>query len=339
MKWGDGGMDPRRLKALAATVLVALAALAGAVYWVVSNDIRQDNENIQAANQVNVGSGYRDITYQGKRYRYNNLITCILYAGLDSVDEIKASTVYTRAPRADTIALLVLDEYHHRMTVIAMSRDTMTEIHRFTVSGKDRGTYLDHLCYAYTYGDGGEVSAKNLCTAVSDLLYGVPVQEYVVTNRSSMPMIADLAGKVTVTAPNDDLAELGVMAGDQVTIDSSNLEQFIRSRDTGADFSNTGRMARQQAYINGAMNQLRSKVEDSPTEVWNTLESAGALLLTSITRNKYLDMAKALKNASYSSSNYYTLEGKQATGDRYDEFYPDEDALLKKVIELFYLPM
>ena len=57
-------------------------------------------------------------------------------------------------------------------------------IRRYSRSGSDMGTYVSHLGYAYSYGDGGEVSCEDLREAVSNLLGGIPVNEYAVTNRS-----------------------------------------------------------------------------------------------------------------------------------------------------------
>jgi anionic cell wall polymer biosynthesis LytR-Cps2A-Psr (LCP) family protein len=150
-----------------------------------------------------MAGGYRSIEYNGKTYRYNNRVTSILYAGIDSEDEIRAAKAFVGAPRADSISLVVMDERNDRMTIIALSRDTMTGIHKFTVDGKDRGAFTDHLAFAYTYGDGGEVSCKNLCRAVSDLLFGIPIDGYVVSNRASLPILGEAIGPVEVVVPNE----------------------------------------------------------------------------------------------------------------------------------------
>lgn len=86
------------------------------------------------------------------------------------------------------------------MSILALNRDTMTEIRRYTRTGEDMGTYVSHLGYAYSYGDGGEVSCEDLKEAVEKLL-GISIDEYVVTNQSSITSINDLVGGVTVTVP------------------------------------------------------------------------------------------------------------------------------------------
>ena len=326
-------------KRLIPIVFVVFAVLIGLAVGVISLQKKQEQMQLIAQNQVNVGSGYRDITYQGKRYRYNTRITTILFAGVDSDEPLVPTARFTVAPRADSISLIVLDEYHHRMTLIALNRDTMTKIRRYTLNGRDRGMFTDHLGYAYTYGDGGTVSCSNLCEAVSQLLYSIPVNEYIVTSRAALPMLGKIIGPVKVTIPNNDLFDLdsSFEAGKQVIIDAANLEFFVRSRDTAVDLSNVGRMERQQAYISAAIEQIKYLFETNPSEMWNTVETAERSLITNITRSRYLDLLRVLKNTTYTKNDYYTPEGSQVVGAEHDQFYPDEAALLSKIVDIFYI--
>ena len=322
---------------LVPAILIAVFVLAGTSLWMVRSVRSQTGLRVTAGAQFNAGSGYRDVVYQGKKYRYNNRITTILYAGVDSDGALIPNKEYTSAPRADSISLVALDELNGRMTIIALNRDTMTGIHKYTLDGKDRGLFKDHLGYAYTYGEGGEVSCRNLCQSVSNLLYGIPVNEYVVTNRASIPTIAELVGDVTVVVPNDDLADEGFRAGETAVIDGDNLETFVRSRDTAEDLSNVGRMERQRAYINAAAEQIRVMLTERTTEVWDRLEQAEESVQTNITRSRYLALARAVRNTSYGDDDYYQPEGTQVVGKRHDEFHPDQDVLLQKVIDIFYI--
>ena len=147
-------------------------------------------------------------TVDGVTYEYNQQITTILYAGVDSEGPMTTTDRYTIAPRADTINLIILDGYHGTLRVLAISRDTLTAIDRYTMDGTWRDTYVSHLGYAYTYGDGGRVSCENLVSAVSRLLGGVPIHEYVVTNKSGVAAGNAMVGGVRVTVPNDDVAHL-----------------------------------------------------------------------------------------------------------------------------------
>ena len=329
---------PHRRKTVLLSAALALLAAAGLVLAV--RQIRSDQEkyHVTAGNSVNMASGYRNISYQGKSYRYNALITTVLYAGVDSYGEFEGGAGYGSSPRADSVALAVLDKKHGKMTVIALSRDTMTEIHRYSLDGRDLGTYVSHLGYAFSYGDGGEGSCQNLVEAVSGLLGGIPINEYVVTNMSSMPCINRLAGGVTVTVPNGDIAALHpeLQEGATVTLDDSNVTDYLHYRNTEADFSNEGRLERQRAFIDAFVETLRGRLQSEPGTVWEQIEEMDSYMLTSITKNKYLDLVNLSQAVEYSHDCYYRPEGENAAGSLHDEFHVDRNALMEKVVELFY---
>lgn len=320
------------------SILLGAAVAGGGIAFLAYHQQMQNGQQITAGNSVNVGSGYRNITCNGKNYQYNTLITNVLYAGIDSTGEMKASGGYGDQARADSISLIVMDKKKKKMSVIAISRDTMTEIHRYTLDGKDRGAGKSHLGFAYTYGDGGEASCENLVRAVSDLFGGIPIRDYVVTNQSSMPYINDLVGGVTVTVPNDELATQypEMTAGAAVKLDETNITDYLHYRDTAGDFSNEGRMERQKSFINAYIPIAKEQAKNDPDGMWEKLQEMEDYLQTSITKNKYLGLVNLLDQITYTEEDFYRLEGQDQMGELHDEFYPDQERLQEKILELFY---
>lgn len=317
----------------AAVIFVGLAAT------VVVNKLKeQKNYHVTGANSVDVGAGYRYTEYNGKKYQYNNRVTTLLYAGLDSFDELKQTATYGDKARADSIMLIVLDEVSKKMSVVAINRDTMTEVHRFSRNGDDLGVYVTHLGYAYTNGDGGEASCENLKTAVSTLFNNLPIDGYMVSNQTSIVMINDLVGGVTVTVPNDDLAAKypELTTGNVVTLDESNVRAYVQQRDTAVDFSNEGRIERQKSFVLSFMDEFGTMVKEDASSVWDSLEACSDWMQTDITKNKYLSLADAFSNTNLTPDSYYILEGEDQLGELHDEFYYDEDALQELIIKLFY---
>ena len=317
----------------AAVVFVGLAAA------VVVNKLKeQKNYHVTGANSVDVGAGYRYTEYNGKKYQYNNRVTTLLYAGLDSFDELKQTATYGDKARADSIMLIVLDEASKKMSVVAINRDTMTEVHRFSRNGGDLGTYVTHLGYAYANGDGGTASCENLKTAVSTLFNNLPIDGYMVSNQTSIVMINDLVGGVTVTVPNNDLATKypELTEGNIVTLDESNVRAYVQQRDTAVDFSNEGRIERQKSFVLSFMDEFGAMVKEDASSVWHSLEACSDWMQTDITKNKYLSLADAFSNTNLTPDSYYILEGEDQLGELHDEFYYDEDALQELIIKLFY---
>ncbi|WP_373218948.1 LCP family protein [Ruminococcus sp. 5_1_39BFAA] len=326
----------RKQIAISAVICVAAAAiLAGMAY---SAQKRQKAMSISAGNSYDVGSGYRNIVYNGETYQYNNRITNILYAGIDSEGKMESTVQFGNKARADSIALVVMDEKHKKLTILPINRDTMTEIRRYTMNGNDKGLYTSHIGYAYSYADGGKVSCESLCEAVSNLFGGIPVKRYVVTNQDSMPYINDLAGGITLTVPNSDLEEQypDFAEGTTVTLDSGNIRTFLQYRDTEDAFSNTGRMERQKAYVTAYIEKIKSMSRSQLEDSWESLEVMDDYLQTSIAKNQYLELAELMQKLDFSEDNYETLEGENKEGELHDEFYLDEEALQEKIIELFY---
>lgn len=222
------------------SILVCVCILAVAGIFIYKEMQSQKAMQISAGNSHNVGSGFRNITYNGEKYEYNNRITTILYAGVDSDGKMEATSQYGDKARADSVNLVVMDEKKKKMSIVSINRDTMTQIRRYSMSGNDQGLYTTHLGYAYTYGDGGDVSCESLCEAVSLLFGEIPINRYIVTNQDSMPYINNLVDGVTVTVPNNDLSDQypEFYEGNQVTLDDSNIRDFLQHRDIDKEFSN-----------------------------------------------------------------------------------------------------
>lgn len=324
-------------KFAAAAALLCIVVLSAGGFFLLHSQKEQSRLHVTAGNSVDMKGGYRTITWKDKEYQYNSLITTILYAGLDSTDPLKASETYSNKARADSISVVILDKKKKKMSILALNRDTMTEIRRYTRTGEDMGTYVSHLGYAYSYGDGGEVSCEDLKEAVEKLL-GISIDEYAVTNQSSITSINDLVGGVTVNVPNDDLAAMypELKKGAVVTLDDSNVKDFLQHRDTAADFSNEGRIERQQAYVTAYVDLLKDRLASEPDQLWQEIGQMNDYLQTSITKNKYLSLARLLEKVSFTDADYYRPTGKDSAGELHDEFYVDEDALKQLVIDLFY---
>lgn len=327
-----------RKKRIAATAAICLLAVGFAGFFVYRNQQDQKQYKVTAGNSHNMGSGFRNIEYKGENYQYNNLITTILYAGVDSTGKMEESVQYGNKARADSIALVVMDKKNEKMSIISINRDTMTDIRRYTMNGNDKGLYETHIGYAYSYGNGGKVSCENLCEAVSLLMGGIPVNRYVITNQDSMPYINNLVGGVSVTVPNSDLETKyqEFVPGEIVTLDDTNIRDFLQYRNIEEDFSNEGRMERQKAYLTSYIEKVKSMDENQVEDTWEKMDVMKDNLQTNITRNQYLNLANLLKITDFSEENILQLEGEDRTGELHDEFYPDLEALQEKVIELFY---
>lgn len=299
------------------------------------NDSSEKTEKDTATEEAD----YHNLVYRNKNYTYNPQITTVLYAGVDSDGELTTSNRCSIAPRADSIELIVLDNYHKTMKVLAISRDTITAMERYTMNGNSRGKYDTQLGYAFSYGDGGKVSCLNLSEAVSELLGGVPVHEYVISNRASLVELNNMLGGITVKVPNDDLGKdyPELKKGGVVTLDDTNVEAFVRWRDVSVPFSNNGRMERQQAFGSVFLEKLKEEIAKDPDGVWKEIERMSPYLETSITRSQYLTLADLVNKLTFSTEDYSYIDGENVQGEQYDEVHLDQESLEKTIVDLFYI--
>lgn len=110
----------------------------------------------------------------------------------------------------------------------------------------------------------------------------------------------------------------------------------LQYRDTEEEFSNEGRIERQQAYITAYVDQLKAVLQNDLESVWEKQEDKEKYIQTSITKNKYLNLANLLEMMEFSDADFYRPEGENVEGEAHDEFYVDEEALRQKVIDIFY---
>jgi anionic cell wall polymer biosynthesis LytR-Cps2A-Psr (LCP) family protein len=322
---------------LPAVIIVSAAVVVTAI--ILTSYVRSSTVYaVTGSSSPNTDLRFQEVEYKGDKYRYNNRIITILLAGLDSEGPLVETRKYGDAARADSINLIVIDTQEKKLSIIGLDRNTITEIRKYTLDGWDRGLFRDFLCWAYTYGNGGKVSCENLREAVSLLLYDVPVNRYVMANRSSFEGLAELVGPVEVTVPNDDLVEIDpkYKKGSVVVVDASNIEKFLRYRDTSRDFTNEGRMERQKAYLTAAADQILETLTAEPQESWKKIQQMEEFIQTDITRNQYLDLVNDLKEVDRDSIEYIIPEGTLSAENYYDEFYLDQEKLLDEVVNIFY---
>lgn len=274
---------------------------------------------------------YRHVEVGGRQFDYNTNLLTLLCMGIDTTDD--------SAAQSDVIDLMVLDRENERIKVLSISRDAMVPIRIFDAGGKSLGWEEQHLALASSYGSTQERGCLLTCEAVSKMMWDIPIIYYAGVNLSAFSQFQNLAGSFTVQVPDDSLASLGeeYQKGRTVTITSENAELFVRTRDIDVDFSNTSRMQRQSAYIDGYMKALREKLQE---DFGGTVEKAADLLpqvVTNISADEVTDFAEMIMNYEFSADeDYIVVEGTEEEGLFHDEYHIDEDKLQNLILETFY---
>ena len=273
------------------------------------------------------------IVYDGKTYVYNDHLTNYLLLGVDTDGSIQEPKEPGSAGQSDSIFLISYDRVKETTVGLAIPRDTITQIEKFTPGGESLGFYSDHLNLQYAYGDGKRKSCELTSAAVSRLLSGLPIGGYAAINLDSIPRLTQLLGGVEVTVPDDSLSGKNpdFVKGNKVVLDETNTETFVRSRDRQIEQSAITRMNRQKVFLEAFASKLAQEQKKDASTVTTLFETMKTEMVTNMSNDQFVDIAVAER-----SGGIQTIPGETGHEEVYDVYRVDDAALYKMVLELFY---
>lgn len=275
---------------------------------------------------------YHEAIYNDNKYTYNTSIISILFMGIDTKDSEKQG-------QADIIQILLLNRESKTIQVLSLSRDIMTDIKLFDVEHNELGWHKQHLGLAYSYGDSRASGCMLMAQAISKMMGGIPITNYVSMDLNTLPKVQNIVGELEVTLPNDSLLSINEewKEGETVTLTSENIEEYVRSRDINADFSNNYRMERQKAYGIAYFKKIKEMLENNFDETVKDIYNACNDMTTNISFNDIKTFSEMILEYNFDYNNdYYMLKGDNVSGEIHDEFELDQDYLKELIIKLFY---
>ena len=163
--------------------VIAVIAAAGAVYAGMQNKkADKEKEEVSAEPESTDGSSY--ITYNGKKYKYNSDLRTMLFMGVDKNEVVTVKENTGRSGQSDCLVLLVLDTDKKTTTLLEISRDSMADVKIYGIDGDYMATETAQIATQYAYGDGEKRSCQLTREAVSNLLYDIPIHDYLSLNMS-----------------------------------------------------------------------------------------------------------------------------------------------------------
>lgn len=276
------------------------------------------------------------IQWQGKKWEYNKNISNYLFIGVDTREQADTRVGRTDAGQADALFLLSVNRKSGAVTMISIPRDTMTEVESFDLEGNSLGTSTDHISLSYGYGDGGQKSCKLAQEAVENLMYGVPIQGFFALNLDGLPELSKSVGGITVTVPDDSLVNQHpeFTAGTEVTLDESNTEIFVRSRDTETSQSAIARLGRQKIYIRAFVDKAKELYAEDAGYAAKLYQALTPYMVTNISQDRLVKLVQSIdQDKGYEE---WTIPGEGVEGESYDEYHVDDDALYEQIIHTFY---
>lgn len=279
------------------------------------------------------------ITYNGKQYQYNTAIKTYLIMGIDKDGPVEPAEDGISGGQSDAMFLLIQDTRNERMSIIAINRNTMTDIDVYDADGNYVGRENRQICLQHGYGDGMRTSCLRSVDAVSRLFYGIPISGYLALNLDAIPILNDSVGGVEVTVLNDienTAKHVTLQEGETLTLTGDQAYAYIRTRDIDEFDSATMRLERQKQYIVAFLEKAKEQAKQDKGSILRMYEAAEDYMIESV---DFVRLAENLTDYEFRESDLYTVPGEVFAGERYEEFYVDEDGLYQMIIDIFYEPV
>ena len=274
------------------------------------------------------------ITYEGKQYSYNHNLMNILFLGIDNTDMLVGNEIPGEAGQSDCIMLLTLDKSKKEAKIMQIPRDTMTEVDIYDVAGNYNTTVTEQIATQYAYSIGGKSSCLATVKTVSELLYELPIDGYLAMDYSSIAPVNDAIGGVALTIPKDYTQILPEFKeGTTLKLNGQQAHKYVRWRDTNASFSNNDRMERQVQYIPAMIDTIRKNMDSNENYFKVLYPLVEKYMVTDLTE----DQVNELVDYNLVTSDIRFLPGEGKKGEKYEEFYVNDEKLKKMLIETFYI--
>ncbi|MDD6396244.1 MAG: LCP family protein [Firmicutes bacterium] len=274
------------------------------------------------------------VYYNDEEYLPKGNLYTLLIAGTDNTGKVEEKE-YNNAGQCDFIALIIMDRSSKTYKILEINRDTMTNIPVLGLQGDKTDTVYAQIALSHSYGDGLKVSCKNVKNAVSDYLYGIDIDDYMIFNIDAIGLINDAVGGVEVTL-DEDFTEYDktMKKGAKLRLTGSQAIIYTRQRREVGDNTNASRMSRQENYIKEFLPIAKAAMNENQQIAVEIFDSLQEYMVTSMNKSQFGGLVN--KMYSYENEGFITIEGESVKGEEFIEFYPDEKDLKAKVIDLFY---
>ena len=149
--------------------------------------------------------------------------------GIDSLKPVAEAKDGISGGQADGLFLLVMNPDLKEFSIIAINRNTVTDIDVYDEAGNFVGTGKAQICLQHGYGDGLQQSCERQEKAVRNLFYNLPIHGYAAINMGAIATLTDAVGGVTV--PKMTFENGTVNYGDMQTLNGREAYLYVRRRD------------------------------------------------------------------------------------------------------------
>ncbi len=275
----------------------------------------------------------------GTTYRYRTDVQTLLIMGIDYMNDPNfwSGDMVSNGGNADILALVIMDSGRGSLSVLYIPRDTMAKMLMLDEQGNYLDTVFNNISASHSYGDGGTLSCELTADAVSNLLYGVPITRFAAMDYDSIPVINQALGGLEITFPEDySFLDYNFLKGATVKLSDYQLQRLIRYRDHSEIDSATQRGLRDLKLVVRAMAmQAKDIIKKDPTAAMSMYNQLKPFMTANLSVDEVSYLAQQLVGVEFKGDTVIQIPGVVTKGERYAEFYPDEQWLHDFVIDTF----
>lgn len=272
------------------------------------------------------------IVYDGQTYRYNRDITSLLFMGVDK-RSIDGENEEGTGGQSDVIVLIAINIKSHKLSLVAIPRDTMAEVARYTPNGTYNGMSTMQICLAYAYGNGKDTSCDNTVSSVSKLFYNLPIKTYYALDLDGIAAMNDAVGGVDVVSP-ESIGEF--TQGETYHLEGKEAENFVRERDKSNIQSSLDRLERQKVYAKSFLSTLQSSLKRNPTSAVTLFNESSPYSCTNLTAAKVAYLAKELMFGGGMTPEILTVQGDMSYDGEHAVYTVNEKEFFKQFLQVYY---
>lgn len=266
-----------------------------------------------------------DVYHNGKAYYYNKELINILLIGVD-----KENSIDKKGNQADAIYLVSADFKNKKAYIIAISRNTLTDIEIYDMNGEFLDTEYKQICLSYAYGSDNQDSSRLTSKAVSRLLYNIPINGYYTVFMDAIGEIVNSVGGVSVTVP-EDMTEVveNWKKGAKVTVKGDNAIKYLQYRQDSSE----ERLQRQKQFISSFVSSAKKAVGKDISLPFDMYKKLAKDTVTDVDATSAVYLASEIIKADFE---ILQVPGKVGFDGTYETFETDEEALYEQVLDVFY---
>ena len=192
-----------------------------------------------------------------------------------------------------------------------------------------------------------EESCEYQLKAVQRLFYNLPVHGYAAVHMDAVISLTDLLGGIELTALEDvgvafegkEKGKIIIHEGDHVVLDGEKAYSYVRFRDVKVDGSADMRLKRQQQFLGEFIQKAKAQTAKDITLPVKMYQEITKQMVTDVTVDEVAYLASTALDYRFDKSRFYSLEGETIMGEKFEEFYVDEDVLYDMILDIFYEPV